>query len=163
VDVDRYLPSIIVGALFVLAIAGMYLGWRARARRDSGHTALPAMPEKTGAVRYEASGLYVATTLLEQPLERVALRGLGFRSRASVRVYREGIALELTGQEPVFLSRERILSVQRATWTIDKAVEAGGLVVISWRLGDRDVDTYVRFDGDTEAFLAATDELEGIA
>jgi hypothetical protein len=65
--------------------------------------------------------------------------------------------------DPAALAARVDREAKRATWTIDKAVEAGGLVVISWRLGDRDVDTYVRFDGDTEAFLAATDELEGIA
>jgi hypothetical protein len=158
--VDRILPSIIVGAILLLALAGMYLGWLSRRRRQADLPALGAAPADPGRVLAEAEGLYVATTLAGAPLERIAVRGLGFRSRASVTVAESGVVLALTGQEPAFLPRASLRGIGRATWTIDKAVETGGLVALGWRLGDRDVESYLRLDGDPSALLTA---VEGIA
>ncbi|HMM81845.1 MAG TPA: ABC transporter permease [Terrimesophilobacter sp.] len=152
---DRYLPSIIIGAVFVLAIVGMYLGWRARSRAQGDLGDLPPVPAAPGDVLATAHGLYVATTDFQQPLERVTARGLGFRSRAEIRVAPAGITVGLTGREPFFIPRHELRAVQRATWTIDKAVEKRGLVVISWLWGERDVDTYFRLDDDPGEFVAA--------
>ena len=152
---DRVLPSILVGAILVLALAGMYLGWRALRRRQAGLAAPEVPPADTGAVLAEGDGLYVATTLGGAPLERVAVGGLGFRSRASVTVAESGIVLRLTGQQPVFIPRERLRSVERATWAIDTAVETGGLVALGWELGEQEVDSFLRLDGDPAALLSA--------
>lgn len=159
---DRYLPSITIGAVFVLAIAGMYLGWRARSRAQGDLGDLQPAPANPGEVLAAANGLYVATTLFGQPLERVTAQGLGFRSRAAITVRQEGITVGLTGREPFFISRHELRSVQRASWTIDKAVEKRGLVVISWRWGARDVDTYFRLDDDAGECVAAAAGLAGV-
>lgn len=156
---DRYLPSIVVGAIFVLAIVGMYLGWRARSKRHEDLVSLEPVPADPGEVLAVANGLYVATTLLEQPLERVTARGLGFRARATATVADKGIILDLTGREPLFIPRRAVRAVQRATWTIDKAVEKGGLVVISWQWGERGVDSYFRLDGEDHEFVTAADSI----
>ena len=161
---DRLIPSIIVGVVLVLAILAMYLGWRARGRRQSDLEMLALVPEDPGTVTAVAKGLYVATTLANQPLERITVQGLGFRSRATVSVAEQGVILALTGQAPMFIARESLRGVDRATWTIDTAVESGGLVVFSWQLGTRELDSYLRVDGDSEALLdAAADLIEGTA
>ncbi|MEO9104353.1 MAG: ABC transporter permease [Terrimesophilobacter sp.] len=161
---DRLIPSMIIGAILVLAILAMYLGWRARGRRQNDIESLAVVPENPGTVIAVASGLYVATTLANQPLERITVKGLGFRSRAMVSVTEQGVILALTGQAPVFIARESLRAVDRATWTIDTAVESGGLVVFSWQLGNRELDSYLRVDGDSEELLnAAADLIEGAA
>ena len=59
----------------------------------------------------------------------------------------------------VRIPADRIRAVERATWTIDRVVEPGGIIVIAHRLG-ADVDTYLRIIGDDrEAF----DALAGLA
>ncbi|GAA3745597.1 transporter [Leifsonia bigeumensis] len=152
---DRLLPSIIVGFVIVAALIGMFFGWRARQRRQAGIPAPEAVPADVGAIRTAVSGLYVATTRAGEPLERIAVRGLGYRSRMVATVADRGVTLELTGARPAFIPATALRSAGRATWAIDKAVEPGGLVVLGWRLGDLDVDSYFRIDGEAQAFIDA--------
>ena len=152
---DRLVPSLIVGLVIVGALLGMLLGWRARQRRQADIPQPQAVPSQVGTVLAAVGALYVATTRRGGPLERIAVRGLGFRSRAVATVSDAGVTLELTGADPVFIPSGDLRMAGRATWTIDTAVEPGGLVVLSWRLGDLHVDSYLRVDGDSQAFLDA--------
>src|SRR5262245_54294652 len=116
------------GALGVILLVALVLvglavwSWRRRARRDAGIAA------PVGEAPADAAGiatfptLYVATTRHDQPLERLAIRGLGFRSRADVTVTAAGVAVDLTGQQRLFLPIERIDSVDQATVAIDRVV-----------------------------------------
>jgi hypothetical protein len=89
--------------------------------------------------------LYVATTRHDEPLERLAIRGLGFRSRADLTVTTAGVALDLTGQPRFFLPAGNIVEAAQATVAIDRVVERDGLVRIAWRLEpDTVVDSYLR-------------------
>ena len=79
------------------------------------------------------------------PMERLAIRGLAFRSRVDVTVTDAGVALDLTGQPRVFLDTSRIAEVAQATLAIDRVVERDGLVRLAWRLDDGTVvDSYLR-------------------
>ncbi|MEO7147442.1 MAG: hypothetical protein ABIW81_03170 [Terrimesophilobacter sp.] len=158
---DKVLPTIIVVAVILLAFVGMFAGWRARAARQRDIPRPPEPPTIVSESRAAADGLYVATTLADQPLERVAVRGLGFRSRATITVTDEGLILELTGQNPVFIASAAILNVDRSSWVIDKGVEPGGLLRIAWRLGETDVDSYLRLDNSTETVLSVASTLVG--
>ncbi len=142
------------GALLVMiavAVALLALGaiaWRRRTRRDAAFEA-PVGEIPAGAeVRAAQSGLYVATTRHGEPLERLAIRGLGFRSRVDVTVTDRGVALDLTGQRRLFLAIERIASVDQAQVAIDRVVEPGGLVRQLRRTDDAPdaavVDSYLR-------------------
>ena len=160
---DRLTPTIIVGSVVVLIFVGMYFGWRARSRKYRGLPALASLPPETGESVAVDAGLYVATTVSGQPLERVAVRGLGYRSRATVTVQSGGIGVALTGQEPFFISSASLVAVGRATWAIDKAVEPGGLVVVTWRLADSELDSYFRMDNGSEVLLnAGAEMIEGL-
>lgn len=142
-----------MASIIVLALAGMFFGWRARVRKYSGLIVPDAVPDRIGAVIAVDRGLYVATTMANQPLERVAAHGLGFRSRGTVTIAEHGIVLAPNGRVPFFIGRTSILAVQRATWAIDKVVETGGLVVLTWRLGDTELDSYFRMDDGPEVLL----------
>ncbi len=160
---DRLIPTIIVAGVIVLAFVGMYAGWRALSRRNGDLAPLAGVPAEIGNVTLVAEGLYVATTVAGHPLERVTASGLGFRSRCTVTVSETGIAIALTGRAPFFVPRSVIRAVDTATWAIDKAVEPGGLVVISWLLGKTGLDSYFRMDGDSRRMLdAASQILEGL-
>ncbi|MFE7844841.1 hypothetical protein ACFUTX_06525 [Microbacterium sp. NPDC057407] len=155
------------GALLItiaLALALIALGvwaWRRRVRRDNAISA--PFGETPSDVRTIAAFpvLYVATTKHGEPLERLAVKGLGFRSRADVTVTDAGLAVDLTGQPRIFLPLDRITEVAQATVAIDRVVERDGLVRITWRSGpDVAVDSYFR-PQDASA-RALTDAVRGI-
>ncbi len=132
--------------LFTVAIFAL-LGWAwwRRTRRDAGIAAPIGEAPAGAAVVGSHPVLYVATTRHDEPLERLAIRGLGFRSRADLVVTDAGIALDLTGQPRIFLDASRIDSADRATVAIDRVVEKDGLARVSWRTDDGTVvDSYFR-------------------
>jgi len=139
------LGGIVLALLFVLLIL-MALGWQARRRRQSHLEAPPPVPAELGAIIATFDALYVATTVAGDPLNRIAVRGLGFRARASVTVAESGIVLSLQGERDVFIPVTGLRAVTRATWTIDRVVERGGLVMVAWTLGTDDVDSYLRLE-----------------
>lgn len=135
---------VMIGVAIVL-LALLAWAWVRRTRRDARYTApVGELPE--GAVETAAfSGLYVATTRHDEPLERLAITGLGFRSRVDVTVTTAGVALDLQGQPRIALTRERLVDAAQATVAIDRVVERDGLTRISWRIDDDTVvDTYLR-------------------
>ena len=138
--------ALAVTVLVTLAlIAVLVWAWWRRTRRDSGLEP-PIGEAPAGATTLSThEALYVATTRHDDPLERLAIRGLGFRSRADLTVTSAGVALDLTGQPRFFLPTERIVEVAQATVAIDRVVERDGLVRISWRVdADTVVDSYIR-------------------
>ncbi|WP_194411644.1 hypothetical protein [Microbacterium cremeum] len=139
------------GALALTAIAVLALvavlawAWWRRSRRDAGLRAPVGDAPAAARVISTFAALYVATTRHGEPLERLAITGLGFRSKADVTVTDAGVALDLTGQPRVFLPVERIADVAQATVAIDRVVERDGLVRLSWRPDDATVvDSYLR-------------------
>jgi len=101
-------------------------------------------PTELGEELARESALYVATTLAEQPLERVVVEGLAYRAKGELRVTRGGVVLDLAGSAPAFIPVADIRGVGLASWAIDKGVGEGGLVFIRWMLGDTAVDSYFR-------------------
>ncbi|MER7795800.1 hypothetical protein [Microbacterium sp. NPDC096154] len=151
--------SLVFVLIAVVALSLMAWGWRRRAKRDAGIAA--PIGERRGDVRGTYSGLYVATTRHDAPLDRLNVRHLAFRSRVTVTVTSAGVALDMPGEPTVFLDASRLWAVGRATWTIDRVVESDGLVLLAWAAGDGTVcDTYVRLqDGDPNALVAEIDRL----
>lgn len=138
----------IAGALAL--IAALAWAWWRRTRRDCGFAPPVGEVPADAATLSTHEALYVATTRHGEPLERLAIRGLGFRSRADLTVTSAGVALDLPGQPRFFLPTERIVAVDQATVAIDRVVERDGLVRIAWRIdadGARSgtvVDSYLR-------------------
>lgn len=128
----------------LLALVAMLIGWRRRMKRDAVHSAPLGVPEHAEVLsRHDV--LYVSTTRHDQPLERLAISPLAYRARGELAVTDRGAALCLDGTPTVFLSKDRITAVDRATVTIDRVVEPGGLVRLTWSVdADTTVDSYLR-------------------
>lgn len=155
-----YVPGVaLILAIIALALFGMWRGWRARTRRAArlGVTFGPATGEAVAAF----GGLYVATTAHDDPLDRLPLPHLGFRSRVVVTVTTEGVALDMPAAPTLFLAAARLVGAGRATWTIDRVVERDGLVLIAWTTDDGTiVDTYLRLQSsEPDALVAAVEDL----
>lgn len=141
---DRLTPTLLILAFLALVFSLMLLGWRSRRRRQAGIARPAPVPAALGPASLEVEGWYVATTLADQPLERVAVHGLGFRARATAAVHPEGLVLAARGQDPILIPARELRGAGRATWAIDRVVENDGLVLIGWALGESPVDSYLR-------------------
>jgi hypothetical protein len=141
-----WLDALVVIVIVALAFTGMWFGWRARRRRQADVPVLAAPPADLGDIARRDDLFYVATTRADAPLDRIAVRGLGFRARAQVTVAAAGLLLDIAGERPAFIPVADLRGVGRATWTIDRAVRNDGLVFVRWRLGDAEVDSYLRPD-----------------
>ncbi|MDH6180976.1 hypothetical protein M2152_001158 [Microbacteriaceae bacterium SG_E_30_P1] len=151
---DRGILLALVLVLLVVLLALLPLGWYARRRRQKDVVAPISAPTDLGTVVGSFAGKYVATTASGDPYDRIAVHGLGFRSAVTVTVSDTGVLLVRPGTPDVWIPRADLLSLQRATWTIDRVVEPGGLQLIEWTLGSRAVATYLRLDNPA-AFEAA--------
>ena len=155
---DSTVPAILIGLVLVAVLALMLRSWRARTRRDDALTAGYPLPgaEAPAAVLATAEAFYVATTREGRQLERLNIRGLGFRARALITVTTAGVLLDLVGENPVFIPMDAVTALEDATWTIDRAVETGGLLLLRWRLqphadaAGQVVDSYFRILDPTE-------------
>ena len=139
----------IVLALLLVLLALMVLGWRARRNRQRAVASPLTVPESVGEVVFTGLGRYVATTVAGDPLDRVAVRGLGFRGSVTLTVTTLGIIVALVGRDEFWIPASEIRDQRRATWTIDRVVETDGLQLIQWNLGGQIVDSYFRFDSPT--------------
>ena len=142
----------VLGGFAVVIILGV-IGWTTRRRRQRNIPAPQPMPADIGDVRAEFDGFYVSTTPDGQPLNRIAVRGLGFRARATIAVADRGIVLALPGNN-VWIPAEMIREVTRSNYTIDRVVEPGGLVLLAWALGEVKLDSYFRVEQTGELVAA---------
>ncbi len=146
---DRTILQALVLALLATLLLLMYLGWRARQRRQRDIVPLVVAPAELGNTLATVAGKYVATTASGNPLDRIAVHGLGFRSNVVALVSEAGITLQLPDRD-IFIPLADLRDIRRATWTIDRVVEKDGLHLIEWMLGDRVVDSYLRMAEPTE-------------
>lgn len=155
---DRPQLMAIVIAILVLLLVLMYLGWRARQRRQNHLPAPLAAPADLGTALGDFDGKYVATTAAGKPLERIAVHGLGFRGTASLTLTDAGVLVRRRGEGDVWIPRADLLDRRTATWTIDRVVERDGLELLEWNLGGTTVDSYFRL-ADPLAFERAFEQL----
>ena len=139
-------PGFALSIVIVVVVFGAFaLAWWRRTRRDADPLAPTGELPARSAVRAEYDALYVATTRHDEPLERLAAPGLGFRSRAHVVIADTGVTIDLNGAQRIVLTSDRLVEVGQSTVAIDRVVEADGLVRLVWRsLTDSVVDTYLR-------------------
>jgi hypothetical protein len=163
--VNRPAAVALVVLAVLLAWALMYLGWRARVRRQGGLPVPPPPPPGLSerADRDGVEATYVSTTRAADWLDRVAVHGLGVRSSARVLVAPEGVLVTRGGAPDVFTPAADLSAARRETFRAGKAVPGSGLVVWDWSLGDTLVTTavHVRHDAEREALQAAVAALAG--
>lgn len=157
---DRLVPGLIIAGIVVVLFSTMWRSWHRRTVRDAGHSLAPVPERFTPSHAFEVQ--YVATTRSGEPLERLALSGLDFRGFASLSVASVGVCLAVRGERPAFLPAESLRSVHTSQVAIDRVVEPGGLVCITWTLLDGTAcDSYVRLrePADQPRTLAAITDL----
>lgn len=148
---DRPVLMAIVIVFLIAMLALLALGWRSRKRRQRDLAAPQTPPTELGSAVGTFAGKYVATTASGEPYDRIAVHGLGFRGAATLTVTSTGLLVQRPGEMDFWVAAGELRGIRRATWTIDRVVEADGLQLIEFDLGDRVVDGYFRMD-EPEAF-----------
>ena len=141
---DRLLPGLLMLSLAVVVIALLGIGWRNRLRRQADVDPLPEIPGALGAALAVADGQYVASTTAGDWLDRIAVHNLGIRTNAEVSVHPEGVLFDRSGAAPVFIPAASLTGVRQEGGMAGKFVERDGLLVVSWMLGTRELDSGFR-------------------
>lgn len=145
--------SLVLAALLVVLIAflirQMLRGWVHRAQRQVELIGrLPALPDSVGpALVAPTKGLYVGTTLVPHWNDKVAVGDLGFRAKAVLTRFPEGIMVQRTGAGPIWIPDESIVVIRTERAIAGKALTHDGILVIRWRLPSGvEIDTGFRAD-----------------
>ncbi|MCB5282539.1 hypothetical protein QK292_14995 [Arthrobacter sp. AL08] len=141
---DRLLPGLLMLALAAAVLVLMWFGWRNRLRRQADVDPLPPVPAALGASLAAAAGQYVTTTTAGDWLDRIAVHQLGIRTNAELSVHPEGVLFDRAGAGPVFIPAGSLTGVRQESGMAGKFVEKDGLLIISWMLGSRELDSGFR-------------------
>ena len=119
--------SLIFATVLVVVVAFlihlMLRGWRRRAERQAAIVGeLPGLPDTVGsAVIPGTKGLYVGSTLAPNWQDRVAVGDLGYRTKAVLTRYPEGIMLQRSGGQPDLDSGDSITAIRAERGIAGKA------------------------------------------
>ncbi|KKW66304.1 PH-like domain-containing protein [Mycolicibacterium elephantis] len=145
--------SLVMAAVLAVVIAvliqAMIRGWRRRAERQAELIGvLPPLPDTVGqAVVAPTKGLYVGSTLAPRWNDRVVVGDLGFRTKAVLTRYPEGIMVQRSGARPIWIPDESISAIRTERAVAGKAMTHDGILAIRWRLpSGTEIDTGFRAD-----------------
>jgi hypothetical protein len=131
--------SLIFAAVLVVLIAViiqlMMRGWRRRGEHQAELIgSLPDVPETVGEAMVTTRGLYVGSTLAPAWNERITAGDLGYRSKAVLTRYPEGIMLERIRAKPIWIPQESITAIRTERGIAGKVAARNGILAIRWRL-----------------------------
>jgi hypothetical protein len=144
--------SLIFAAVLVVVIAVliqlMMRGWHRRGQRQAELIGdLPDVPDAVGSATTTIRGLYVGSTLSPAWNERITAGDLGYRSKAVLTRFPEGILLERIRAKPIWIPQEEITAVRTERGVAGKVAARNGILAIRWRLPSGvEIDTGFRAD-----------------
>ena len=155
--IGSYVFAFVIVVIIGVLIGRMLRGWKRRARRQHELLGeLPALPDMLGSATVAPTrGLYVGSTLAPNWLERIAAGDLGYRSKAVLTRYPEGILLERSGATPIWIPQEAITDIRTERGLAGRVIPGGrnktespdGILAIRWRLpSGTEIDTGFRGD-----------------
>lgn len=134
----------LVGSLIFLAVLVIVItviiqlmmrGWRRRAERQAELIGtLPDVPQRVGTASITTQGHYCGSMMAPDWSERIAVGDLGFRSKAVLTRYPEGIMLERLRAQPIWIPKESIVGIRMERRMAGRAATRIGILVIRWRL-----------------------------
>ena len=147
--VTSLIMAAVLAVLIAFAIRQMMRGWLRRAQRQAQLIGtLPPLPDTVGPALIPATkGLYVGSTLAPSWLDRIAVGDLGYRTKAVLTRYPEGIMLQRTGAGPIWIPDDAIAAIRTEKGIAGKAMTHEGILAIRWRLpSGAEIDTGFRAD-----------------
>ncbi|MBX3312026.1 MAG: hypothetical protein KF916_03920 [Microbacteriaceae bacterium] len=131
-DGKAWLTIITVSVALVL-FALMFIGYRKH--RRSNPVVFAELPSGLANPEFVISGMYLSSNRTENKLVRVSAGPLGFRGRVVFEVHKSGILIGIDGEQDFWIPVGDIAEIAHESYTIDRAVEQGGMAVIRWNEG----------------------------
>ncbi len=151
--IATYIFGVVVLLIISIALRRMVVGWRRRGQRQAQLIGqLPPVPDTlSSATIGPVGGLYVGSTLASDWFERVAAGDLGYRSKAMLTRYPEGILLERSGAGPIWIPSDAVTAIRAERALAGKVIPHGtkshGVLAIRWTLpSGTEIDTGFRGD-----------------
>ncbi|MER6124467.1 hypothetical protein ABT173_17800 [Streptomyces sp. NPDC001795] len=134
-------------ALFIALVYWlMREGWKWRGTLQSDLPELPSAPEEPGEPRLTMSGRYHGSTTAGQWLDRIVAHGLGTRSRVELTLTDAGLDVVRPGATDFFVPAAQLRGARLDKGIAGKVLTEGGLLVVTWALGDKLIDSGFRSD-----------------
>jgi len=137
----------VIGLLLLLIVPAFaltaYVGVRRARVKQETFLPAPVSIEPADSLVFD-DGLYVSTVLAESPLTRVWAHGLGVRGKVKLVSKEAGLEVHRQGEASFVIPTVQIVGLDKASATIDKAVELNGLFSIIWQLGQTQLVTNFR-------------------
>ncbi|MFC1416009.1 PH-like domain-containing protein [Streptacidiphilus cavernicola] len=142
----------IVGLLVLIGLIYwlMRQGWLWRRTQQSGIPALPVAPKHTTQTLLELEGRYLGTTTAGDWLDRVVAHRLGERSLVELTLSAEGLNVVRPASSSFFVPVAELRGARTDRGIAGKVVPEGGLLVVTWEHGGKQLDTGVRADHPAE-------------
>ncbi|OBF48503.1 hypothetical protein [Mycolicibacterium monacense] len=149
--------SLVLAAVIVVAIGllirAMMRGWHSRAQRQVELIGkLPPLPDTVSqAVIPPMKGLYVGCTLAPNWHDRIVVGDLGYRTKAVLTRFPEGIMVQRSGAHSIWIPAESVTAIRTERGMVGKALTHDGILAIRWRLpSGTEIDTGFRGDDRTK-------------
>jgi hypothetical protein len=155
----------VLALLIALIIQLMMRGWRKRAERQTELIGtLPEIPSQVGPAAITTRGIYCGCTTAPAWNERITAGDLGYRSKAVLTRYPEGILLERIRALPIWIPQESITAIRLERGMAGKVVARIGILAIRWRLPSGvEIDTGFRANHRTDYDAWLEGRQEGVA
>ena len=139
----------VMAALSLLLFASFSLlaarAWQKRTQEQTAKLEAPLEAlDYFGELIAKSSGFYVATTYAENHLERISAYGLGARGVCQILVFSDGVLIVRNGERPLAIAKSALDDIAANQVAIDKAVEAKGLISITWNQDSISLATHLR-------------------
>ena len=153
--VFAFLLAVLIGVVIRL----MMRGWRRRGQlQDALIGTLPTVPDTVGAPTVAATrGQYLGCTLAPKWNDRVVVGDLGYRTKAVLTRYPEGIMVQRSGARPIWIPADTVIAVRTERGIAGRAIPSlptrpyDGVLAIRWRLpSGTEIDTGFRADDRAE-------------
>ncbi|OBA76763.1 transporter [Mycobacterium sp. 1554424.7] len=142
--------SLIFAAVLVVVIAVLIQlvmrSWQRRAQRHQELMGeLPGMPDQVGMALITTRGHYCGSMMAPDWSERIAAGDLGFRSKAVLTRYPEGIMVERARAQPIWIPQPSIVGLRMERRMANRTAARVGILAIRWRLpSGAEIDTAFR-------------------
>jgi hypothetical protein len=142
--------SLIFAAVLVIVITVviqlMMRSWQRRSQRQQELMGeLPAMPDQVGMAIITTRGQYCGSMVAPDWSERIAAGDLGFRSKAVLTRYPEGVMVERIRAQPIWIPQASIEGIRMERRMAGRPAPRIGILAIRWRLPSGvEIDTAFR-------------------
>lgn len=154
---DKVIGVLVAVLIVGGAFSGMLRSWQRRTQRDATISVNRELPD--AVVRWRGRVQYVASARSGEPLNRLAVPGLGFRGFAELTVSDAGVLIAVDGESPVSIPVDALRDCRTTAWAIDRGVGQDGLLCLTWESADAEptrIDTSIRISDSAESRAAQT-------